>query len=118
MSESAAHLTLTEVLEVFRAHGYREDFRIDDDGSVRCCGCGTPQPPGAVTLDGLVRVEGASDPADMAAVLAIRCPVCGQRGTAIVRFGPEAGPGDVAFLLAHDGEPTPWPPPGADPSRT
>src|SRR3546814_13811784 len=36
----------------------------------------------------------------MAAVLATTCPGCGVHGTAVVRYGPEAGPGDSAVLLA------------------
>src|SRR3546814_12343101 len=36
----------------------------------------------------------------MAAVLATNCPGCGVHVTAVVRYGPEAGPGDSAVLLA------------------
>ncbi len=48
--------------------------------------------------------EGDSDPADMAAVLALTCLVCGSKGTAIVRFGPEAEPQDITVLRAVDDE--------------
>jgi hypothetical protein len=41
----------------------------------------------------------------MAAVLAMTCPACGRHGTAVLRFGPEAGPGDAALLAAHDERP-------------
>jgi hypothetical protein len=50
----------------------------------------------------LRRIEGASDPADMAAVLGLECPACGARGAAIVRYGPEAGPGDEIVLTHLD----------------
>jgi hypothetical protein len=102
VTEHTAHLTLVEVLDDFQRRGFTEDFLLDDNGSLCCRGCGCCRPPEAVDLDGLVRVEGASDPADMAAVLALTCPACGRHGTAVVRFGPEAGPGDAAFLVAHD----------------
>jgi hypothetical protein len=101
MSEYAADSTLVEILDELRANGFTEEFRVDDEGSVCCRVCGHCQPAGSVDLEGLRRVEGASDPGDMAAVLALSCPNCGRHGTAVVRFGPEAGPGDIALLTAQ-----------------
>jgi len=95
---------LAEILDGLRRSGYAGDFLVDEDGSVRCRVCGTSVGAERVPLDGLRRVEGASDPGDMAAVLAVRCRTCGEQGTAVVRYGPEAGPGDAALLLAIDDE--------------
>jgi hypothetical protein len=39
-----------------------------------------------------------SDPADMVAVVAITCPVCGARGTSILGFGPNATEQDSEVL--------------------
>ena len=114
MSEFAADSTLLEVLEDLRKRGFTEEFRVDDEGSVCCGSCRHCQPAESVDLEGMRRVEGASDPGDMAAVLAVSCPNCGRHGTAIVRFGPEAGPGDIAFLTTHAHDPA-NPSPTAEP---
>ena len=94
--------TLSQVLAGLASEGYDADFFVDDEGGICCRTCGTCTPADQITLDGLRRIEGASDPADMAAVLAVTCSRCGERGTAIVRYGPEAGPGDAVVLLTID----------------
>src|ERR671913_1486801 len=95
-------MTLVQVIEGLRAEGYDGTFVVDDDGMVHCRTCGAAVAPGDVLLDGVRRLEGASDPADMAAVLAVRCPTCDRRGSIVARYGPEAGPGDAALLVAID----------------
>jgi hypothetical protein len=94
--------SLVEVLAALQQEGYGGDVLVDDDGALCCRACGTCVPADHVVIDQLRRLEGASDPADMAAVLALRCEACSERGTAVVRYGPEAGPGDAALLLALD----------------
>ena len=47
-----------------------------------------------------VRLEGASDPADMLHVSALRCPVCGTGGAFVSPYGVNAGEADAAVLLA------------------
>jgi hypothetical protein len=94
-------VTLVQVLSELRDQGYDMDFFVDEDNGSVCCGaCRACQSPTEVQLDGLRRLEGASDPADMAAVLALSCATCGRKGTAVVRFGPEASAGE-AILLRH-----------------
>jgi hypothetical protein len=93
---------MTQVLEGLAEEGYDSDFFVDDEGAVCCHECGACTPASNVRLDGLRRIEGVSDPADMAAVVAVTCPACERLGTAVVRYGPEAGPGDALFLLAID----------------
>lgn len=106
--------TLTEVLEGLRREGYGGDFSVGEDGMVCCRTCGTCVDPASLTLDGMRRLEGVSDPADMAAVLALHCSACNERGSIVVRYGPEAGPGDSALLLAVDDQRTT----GADPAES
>jgi hypothetical protein len=101
----AKDVTLLEVLAAFAADGFTDDFLVDDDGWLCCRVCGTCVPPDRAAVEGTRRVEGASDPADMAAVLACRCDACGSRGTVIVRFGPEAEPEHAALLTHLDAEP-------------
>jgi hypothetical protein len=93
-------MTLVEVIEGLRAAGYDGSFVVDDDGAAHCRACAAVMQGPALLLDGIRRVEGASDPGDMAAVLAVRCRSCGRRGSIVTRYGPEAGPGDTALLLA------------------
>lgn len=100
--QPAGDTTLVEVLDGLRAEGYDGTFVADDDGAVVCRACGTKVEASDVPLDGIRRVEGASDPGDMAAVLAIHCDTCGTRGPVVARYGPEAGPGDAALLSALD----------------
>jgi hypothetical protein len=90
--------TLVEVLTELSEQGYREDFFVQEDGQTKCGHCRELSSPEALELDGLRRLEGTSDPADMAAVLALRCPHCGAQGTAVVRYGSEAGPGEAILL--------------------
>lgn len=95
-------VSLVDVLDRLADAGYDTDFFVQDDGHVCCGRCRTCQPPASLALDGVRRLEGASDPADMAAVLALRCESCGSRGTAVVRFGPEAGEGEAILLTGLD----------------
>lgn len=96
-------VTLVEVLSELESIGYDVDFFVDEnDGHVRCGVCRVSRAPAEVELDSLRRLEGASDPGDMTAVLALRCPRCGSRGTAVVRFGPEATAGEAALLQHLD----------------
>lgn len=92
--------TLLEVLEQLRAKGFDRDMFITADAMVRCGSCHHDTPPSELNLLHLVRLEGVSDPGEEAAVLALECGVCHARGTAVVRFGPEASPQDDAVLLA------------------
>ena len=54
----------------------------------------------AVAVERLSRTEGASDPADMVVVAAVRCPRCDARGTLALKYGPGASP-EEAEILAH-----------------
>ena len=49
------------------------------------------------------RLEGASDPGEMANILAVTCPACGSRGVAVCRFGPEASEWDALLMQAARG---------------
>lgn len=96
----ARDVTLVEILGELSQAGYTGDFVVDGDGAVCCRVCGTCQRPESLQLDGQRRIEGASDPADMGIVLAVRCGSCSQKGSVVVRYGPEASEGE-AELLTH-----------------
>ncbi|MGQ0432750.1 MAG: hypothetical protein ACT452_10150 [Microthrixaceae bacterium] len=91
-------VTLVEVLAELSGLGYTTEFFVHADGRLCCRVCGVCAEPSTVEVELFRRLEGASDPSDMAAVVAVRCRACGGRGLAVVRYGPEAGPGEAAFL--------------------
>lgn len=96
--------TLIEALAQLEADGFDRSFLVTDDGDLRCGECRTGTPPAGFGAVALRRVEGASDPADEAVVLGLRCPSCGSRGTVVLRFGPEAEPqhADVLRQVADE----------------
>jgi DNA-directed RNA polymerase subunit RPC12/RpoP len=115
--------TMTEIIRDYELAGFDAPMSLGADGRgldgiVRCGTCGAEIPPSEMVLHSLRRVEGASDPADMAAVAAVACPTCGARGVVVARFGPEATPDDQAFLLGvRDGRGTGELPPASAPGE-
>jgi hypothetical protein len=67
---------------------------------VRCEVCGEETPADELAVDSLARLEGASDPGDMAAVIAMTCPHCDAKDVLVVRYGPEASIADADVLSA------------------
>lgn len=101
-------VTMTEIIDAYEAQGYTAQMASCEDGSIKCFACGTASPANAFVMEGMRRVEGASDPADMVAIAALTCPVCGAKGTAVVPYGPLAPPEDMASLEGlHDARPDP-----------
>lgn len=90
--------TLTSLLKLLRDEGFERDMFVTGSATLRCGVCGQESLPSQVAVHAVRRVEGASDPADEAAVLALSCPACGARCTAVVRYGPEADPQDGEVL--------------------
>lgn len=100
--------TVTAVVNAYREAGFAGDFAVEEatqpDGTVRAvvrCGrCASSLDPQRITMHSIRRLEGASDPADMVAVIAATCPVCANDGTVVVAFGPMASAADSAVLVA------------------
>jgi hypothetical protein len=82
--------TLTEVLAAYSDAGFAGSFTVTDDARLACNACQHVSDPGEVPMTSLRRLEGASDPDDMLAIVAITCPRCGVRGTTTLGFGPAA----------------------------
>jgi hypothetical protein len=95
--------TLAELLAGFEVEGYRGQMAARPDGFVLCTACHQESPAEEIRVDGLERMEGASDPADMLAVVAVVCPRCGTPGTLVLGYGPEAD-ADDAEVLARLGD--------------
>ena len=92
--------TLSALIDQLRADGFARDMFVTEDAKIRCGVCHEDSNPADLELHAIKRIEGASDPADEAAVLALGCKCCGALGTAVVRYGPEAGPQDDEVLRA------------------
>lgn len=90
--------TLISVLEQLATEGFDKDMFVTADAQVRCGACRHVASPTEFELHAIRRIEGASDPSDEAAVLALTCRICGAKGTAVIRYGPEADPQDVEVL--------------------
>ena len=94
--------TLVSVLAALSTDGFDSDFFVTQEARLRCGTCRADLQPTEVGMHGLRRLEGASDPADMAVVLCLECPRCGAKGTAVARYGPEAAPYEHEVLAAVD----------------
>src|SRR3954471_22304104 len=84
--------SLLEVLERFRQEGDDATLWVAASGNIRCEGCEVEIAPEDVRVHEIRRLEGASDPDDMLAVVAAECTACGCKGTLVVHFGPETSP--------------------------
>lgn len=93
-------LTIADALREFEDRGYVGQFVIRPGGYVECETCHTQHKPEAVSMEAMRRIEGASDPADMVFVGALRCPRCDAAGTATIQYGPLAQEEDARVLRA------------------
>jgi hypothetical protein len=96
-------VTLLEVIDAFEAEGYVGQFMARAGSLVECATCHISTPADKMVGDHrLYRLEGASDPDDMVAVAALRCPTCTALGTLVLKFGPEASAIDADVLRCLD----------------
>lgn len=91
---------LTSILEGYAQGGFDSSFGVTDASEVECHACNVVSRASTVAMSSLRRLEGASDPDDMVAVVAITCPACGARGTAVLGYGPMATVQDSDVLKA------------------
>ena len=96
--------TLTTVLAGYEGSGFDAAFSPRDASVIECLTCGATLPAAQFTIASLRRLEGASDPDDMIAVVAITCPMCSAQGVLVLGYGPMASAQDSDILVAlHDG---------------
>ncbi len=79
--------TLSQAVDRLTAHGYSDQFRAEPDG-MRAVVAGILYQPELLVVEEVARLEGISDPADEAIVLALHCREDGIKGTYTVPFGP------------------------------
>jgi hypothetical protein len=94
------HTTLTDVLEGYAEAGFTSSFAAQEGGVVRCDSCGSELDPSRIHMQSLRRLEGASDPDDMLAVVALECGLCGASGTMVLGYGPASSDSDGDVLRA------------------
>jgi hypothetical protein len=82
--------TLLGVLAELETDGYRGGFMARDGATLECLTCRTRTAVSDMRVTRISRLEGASDPDDMLAVVALVCPVCTAKGTIVLNYGPEA----------------------------
>ena len=97
---------MTEVTAALAAEGWECQITPLEGGRVRCEGCSEEFDAASLVVDSFSRVEGASDPDDMAAVIAVTCG-CGSKGALVLAYGPEASGADSDVLLALPDPPAP-----------
>lgn len=96
--------TLGEIMGTMDAAGYGAQMAARPGGMLLCFTCRQVSPAAEFDLQVQRRTEGASDPADMLAIVGLVCPRCGTKGTAVLGYGPEADPDD-AEVVARLGVP-------------
>ncbi len=90
--------TILDVLRELESLGFTGQFMPREGGRVECLTCHRLSPADETVFRHLRRLEGASDPADMLAVVGLACPHCSARGTAVLGYGPEATAVDTEVL--------------------
>jgi hypothetical protein len=104
--------TILEISAAFEEEGFRGQFGPGERGEVECFTCKRHSPAESMAVEHLRRLEGASDPADMLAIVALTCPNCDTPGTLILNYGPAATTEDDTILRRLEQSPPP------DPSST
>ncbi len=92
--------TMRDVLASYEASGFATQFTVEPGAAIRCAACSSVVAAADVAMHSMRRLEGASDPADMMAVVALSCPVCSSKGTAVLGYGPMASAEDSDVLVA------------------
>ena len=92
--------SLTAILADLEAQGYGGQFAAREGGRLVCFTCSTEHDAATTQMTALRRTEGASDPDDMLAIVALTCPSCQAKGTAVLSYGPEAPMADAEVLPA------------------
>ena len=98
-SQDPADASLLSVLRELEAEGYTAQFGPREGGTIHCFSCRQDFPAERCAHGDIRRLEGTSDPADMLAVIPVRCPNCEARGPLITNYGPEATLADADVLL-------------------
>lgn len=90
--------TAVAELNDLREQGYDGDFVVREGPVVCCRRCDRCDEPESLQVDVFRRLEGASEPDEMSAILALTCQGCGNKGTLLVAYGTNASELDADLL--------------------
>ena len=96
--------TLQAVLEAYAAEGFEDAYDIGEDGLLTHVATGKAEDLDDLEVVQFRRLEGASDPADMMLVVAVRSRHGGRQGVVITPYGPNASAGEADVLARWQGE--------------
>jgi hypothetical protein len=97
LSDAHPEPSVVEILRDYAGAGFNGDAFASEYGLILCGSCQSRLAASYVQVYSIRRLEGASDPADNLAVLAIICPVCQSRATMVLKYGPDASPDEVTI---------------------
>lgn len=97
---SVADRSQVEVEHHLQQDGFGGQFGAREGARVLCFTCHREFEASSLEADGARRVEGESDPADMAILVPATCPHCGTAGTLVLQFGPMASAEESDVLAA------------------
>lgn len=96
---------LHAVIEQMAGGHEQGQFQTVEGAIIVCLTCRNRFGAESQNADDIARLEGASDPADMAMLVPVRCPHCSTAGTLVLRYGPEASAEEAELILALDRSP-------------
>lgn len=103
MTFASGASSVLELIAHYEERGFTDEMVLAGTAEVRCASCGTSQRAARYRLRDQRRTEGASDPDDMALVVALECPNCSARGTLALKYGPDASRQEAEVLRQLDG---------------
>lgn len=103
--EQPTDTPMEEVVDRLGASGFDGQFRAVEGTRIQCLTCREVAPAGDHHMDEATRLEGVSDPGDMAVVVPLRCPSCGTGGTLVLAYGPNATAEEADVLREMDRRP-------------
>ncbi len=90
----------SEVERNLRHEGFDGQFGAREQGQILCFTCHREFAAAKVDADDARRVEGESDPADMAILVTVRCPHCDTAGIMALQFGTMASAEESEVVAA------------------
>lgn len=97
---SVADRSQVEVERHLDEEGFAGQFGARGAGRILCFTCHREFEAATVDADEARRVEGESDPADMAILVPVRCPHCRAAGVLALQFGPMASAEEADVIAA------------------
>lgn len=97
--------TSTAVIDALAERGFTGQFIPHPDGMIECGACGATTAAAEYTVESVRRLEGASDPDEMVAVVAAVCPRCAQAGVLVLGFGPAGSDIDADVIVGLESPP-------------